>query len=249
MDFSQLNNFQCRIIIKDNKKSNDLKKICFKHDVIYCDSEQTMGFGANNNYAVKFIADNYSINDNDYFLFLNPDILFSLEQLHELLMVLDENKPAACTIDLFKDEEFKQRDFFIRRFPTAIDFFSSYLLGKNSTIINRDNIKNPIVIDWCAGSFMVIRADVFMSLNGFDEKYFMYCEDLDICFRMKLSGYTMTYFPGVYAVHYAQHANRKIFSKPFYWHVKSAARFLFKSYRYKDAATYNNSTSSLLKKL
>lgn len=247
LGFSQDIELQCRIIVKDNKKSETLKAICSQHGIIYCRSESVMGFGANNNYAVKYLRSNYTIANNDYFLFLNPDILYSNEQLKKLIYLLEKYKPEGCTVDLFKDEKLANRDLFVRKFPTAKDFVYSYILGKNETIIDRSNMNQPVSIDWCAGSFMVIRADVFLSLNGFDENYFMYCEDLDLCYRMKIAGYKLTYFPEVHAIHYAQHANRKIFSRPFYWHLKSVMRYVFKSKVYKDAKTYNKKITSILK--
>lgn len=248
IEITKLDRMKFRFIIKDNKKSDVLKDLCDKADVLYCCSNMSMGFGANNNYAVNQLIKTFNVENSDYFLFLNPDILLSLDILEELYRVLREEGYDACTIDLFKDIELSQRDMFIRKFPSAKDFISSYLLGVNNTTINREFIQHPEAIDWCAGSFLIIRKDVFLSLNGFDECYFMYCEDLDICFRLKLSGYKLTYIPNLNAIHYAQHANRKILSKPFFWHLRSVFRYLYKGFIFGTNKAYLEKTKSLLKK-
>jgi GT2 family glycosyltransferase len=70
--------------------------------------------------------------------------------------------------------------------------------------------------------------NTYRALKGFDEGYFMYCEDIDICYRAKQLATDILYFQDIKAVHLAQHSNRRVFSKHFFWHLKSIARFLLK---------------------
>ncbi|MEN2732503.1 galactosyltransferase-related protein [Escherichia coli] len=65
----------------------------------------------------------------------------------------------------------------------------------NKSKIKKENILSDTVVDWCAGSFMLIHALSFLNVNGFDQKYFMYCEDIDLCMRLKLSGVDLYYTP------------------------------------------------------
>ena len=100
------------------------------------------------------------------------------------------------------------------------------MLKKNDTIVDRDKpINRPI--DWCAGSFMGFSIDTYHKLKGFDEGYFMYCEDIDLCYRAKSLGINIKYFENIKALHLAQHSNRKFMSKSFRWHLKSIFRYLF----------------------
>jgi hypothetical protein len=86
-----------------------------------------------------------------------------------------------------------------------------------------------MTVDWAAGSFLLFRSGMYTELNGFDTSYFMYCEDIDICWRAKVKVKSpVVYLPHIKALHYAKHANRNVFSKHFYWHVKGVLRFLAK---------------------
>lgn len=243
---SSFKDIKFRIVIKDNVNSSKLKCICEKYNVSYICSKEKMGFGANNNFAVEKIMQSYGLNKNDLLLFLNPDIIIEKNELEKLIKFLEKSEYDACTIDLFKNFSFTIRDGFIRSFPGIKDFVDSYLFGKNNTILNRKDINEATKIDWCAGSFMIIRAKAFLQVNGFDEKYFMYCEDLDISYRLSLAGYNFYYLPFFKAVHFAQHANRKILSKPFFWHLNSAMRFIIKKHLFGNNK-YLCTTKSILK--
>lgn len=217
-----------KIVVKDNVKSAKLRSLCSQYGAIYLTSPGVMGFGENNNYAVKYIKDNYGIQESDWLLIVNPDVVITKEVMHLLDDYLNKNSIDMFTIDLFKDKDLTKRDLFIRRFPGLKDFISSYLFRINSTIVNRDNVNAPLLIDWCAGSFIGIKLKKFIELKGFDELYFMYCEDVDFCYRAKLSGLQHYYLPQFTAIHYAHHENRKIFSRAFFWHLKSTLRFLMR---------------------
>lgn len=111
-------------------------------------------------------------------------------------------------------------------FPSLKHFIKSFLGLGNSSIVDKSKIIEPCHIDWAAGSFLAIQSCHYLKLGGFDEKYFMYCEDIDICYRSFLMNIPVKYYPAIHAIHLAKHANRKIFSKHFYWHFSSAIRFL-----------------------
>ena len=58
-----------------------------------------------------------------------------------------------------------------------------------------------VVVDWVSGACMLIRRAAFESVGGFDERYFMYWEDADLCRRLRARGYHVRYVPGATAVH------------------------------------------------
>ena len=79
--------------------------------------------------------------------------------------------------------------------------------------------------DWVAGMFMLFPADAYRLVNGFDERYFMYLEDVDICRRLNKNGLRVLYSDAVEIVHDGQFASRKNL-RHFFWHVSSLLRFL-----------------------
>jgi GT2 family glycosyltransferase len=76
--------------------------------------------------------------------------------------------------------------------------------------------------DWVNGACMVWRAPVFAALGGFDERYHLYGEDIDICLRLQLAGYTMAAAP-VAVVHDAQRQTGRSW-RHLAWHVSSLAK-------------------------
>lgn len=204
------------------------------------------GFGHNNNIAVSYIINNFMIMNNDYFLFLNPDVFITSESLINYVDYIISNDYKFSTLCLYRDFTKSKHDYSIRSFPTLYDFLCSFLLGVNKSKIKKENILSDTVVDWCAGSFMLIHALSFLNVNGFDQKYFMYCEDIDLCMRLKLSGVDLYYTPHFDAIHYAQHENRRIFTKAFRWHIRSITRYILRKpiLSYKN---YRKITSELVK--
>ncbi|MCY9472201.1 galactosyltransferase-related protein, partial [Escherichia coli] len=68
---------------------------------------------------------------------------------------------------------------------------------------------------------MLIHALSFLNVNGFDQKYFMYCEDIDLCMRLKLSGVDLYYTPHFDAIIMRSMKIERIFTKAFRWHIRS----------------------------
>lgn len=224
MRINQLDNV--KVCIKDNTGETELMTYCRDNQIDYLSESKGLGFGANNNYIFNYVLASYSPKKDDVFLLLNPDVYLSFEQFLLLNSELGTCSQHAFTVDLFKDNDFTIRDPFIRKFPRAFDFFSSFVLKKNNTIIDREKpINKPI--DWCAGSFMGFNIETYLELKGFDEGYFMYCEDIDLCYRANELGINLKYYENIKAVHLAQHSNRKLMSKSFRWHLKSIFRYLF----------------------
>lgn len=214
-----------KIIIRDNVDAPILRDICTKNHVSYMPSLSRKGFAENNNAAVECLLSDYDIAPDDYFLFMNPDAFITKESLNNLITIAQKKLPDMFTIDLYLDKDMTKRDPSVRRFPHLTTFFSSFILNKNNTIIDRDNIDEFSTIDWCASSFFGVKVSNFKALRGFDAKYFMYCEDVDFCYRAHKLNMKLTYFPQIKAVHYAQQNSHKIISRNFYWHLCSVIRY------------------------
>ncbi|WP_108649846.1 glycosyltransferase family protein [Dongshaea marina] len=227
---SKLSN-RFNIIVKSNVPDDiRLQSYCRGAKITLLDQNYGLGFGHNNNYVFDYCVDNKELSDDDYFILLNPDVVVDDLNLHLLVERMTESSIDIATINLYKDCNYQEYDKSIRHFPKLIDFVNSFLGWGNPTEIDKNSVKEQSEVDWCAGSFMAIRASHYKKLRGFDQGYFMYCEDIDICYRSSGLGKRVTYFPDIQAVHLAKHANRKIFSKHFYWHVMSVFRFLLSRY-------------------
>ena len=83
--------------------------------------------------------------------------------------------------------------------------------------------------DWIAGMFMLFKSSDYLKLGGFDQSYFMYCEDMDICARMRNLGLNYAVQKNICVVHEARRDSSKKL-RYFNWHIKSLLRFWFNFY-------------------
>ena len=218
------------VVIKDNLASGVLrKKYRDNPNITVIEDSPGLGFGENNNFIFNYCLSSLEANLADWFLILNPDVKVSQDVVCKLHTCAESSGYDFSTINLYKDIANNVPDNNIRTFPSLFDFISSYIFGKNDTIINKSMLDTDTAIDWVAGSFLFIKFEIYNKLNGFDEQYFMYCEDIDICWRYsKIFSKKVMYIPYLKALHDYRKANRRFFSSHFRWHVKSMFIFLYK---------------------
>ncbi len=225
------------VVLKENTENSSLKNYCSLNNIIFLNDHQGKGFGENNNIVFDYCIESLNMQDNDLFIVLNPDLVVNSSEIFRIIDKITINNYKLVGINLYKDFSYNKSDESIRDFPTLFSLAKSFVGFKDLKRINKVDIKNDTYVDWFAGSFMVFVASHYKKLNGFDVKYFMYCEDVDLCYRSKLLGVNPVYIPNIKAVHLAQHKNRNIISKHFYWHLKSAIRFQYK--RFSSCLMYN----------
>lgn len=214
------------VVVKSNIEGDDFASLSEKNNFYWINERFGKGFGENNNIVYDYCSRNLGMGLNDYFIVLNPDVLVESSTLSDLVSEMMSCNVDFSAINLFKDKDFQVFDNSIRRFPSLKQFISSFIGLGNSSVINKSDINRTVEVEWAAGSFLGFSSEHYLSLGGFDEKYFMYCEDIDICYRSYLLGKPLMYFPKFRAVHLGKHQNRKILSRHFIWHLTSAVRFL-----------------------
>ncbi|MFB4356461.1 glycosyltransferase family 2 protein [Pantoea sp. BS_4] len=229
------------LVLKNNtaKDSKVLNGFCKINKIHLIDSDYGLGFGSNNNVNFKYCVDVLGMQDDDIFILINPDVSINTKSIEDLIALIGKYDSDVAGISLFKDESFKNRDLSIRKYPTFISFFSSLVgIKRECYFANFSANEEAVDMEWVAGSFMAFKSSSYRKVQGFNENYFMYCEDIDICYRAKSQGMKLLYFPQIKALHMAQHNNRKIFSKHFLWHLTSALRFILS----KHVKSYVNSS-------
>lgn len=173
------------------------------------------GFGENHN-AAFMIATSRS------FCVLNPDIVLPMDPFPDLLEALDRARVglvAPIVVDAQGAVEDSVRDFLtpaslIRRFLKIDD--KPHLQRTTSTLD---------MPDWVAGMFMLFSRDAYTQVKGFNEQYFMYCEDADICTRLWRHGFKVVLCSSVSVIHNAQRASHRSL-KHLTWHISSICRYL-----------------------
>jgi N-acetylglucosaminyl-diphospho-decaprenol L-rhamnosyltransferase len=175
----------------------------------------------------NYICKKFKPNSTDLFICLNPDVLITNETLLCFVDEVIQKSYSLATINLYLDSSFTEHDNSVRNFPSIWDFIKSFLRLNSDYIIDKSKITKPIDVDWCAGSFISITFHIYKKLQGFDEKYYMYCEDLDLCYRYHtLTRGNVKFLPHLKAQHLAGLQNRKLFSRHFVWHLSSVFTFI-----------------------
>lgn len=204
----------CQIILTLNTLENIAIPLSDK--IIKIENNAPNGFGKNHNNAYKFCVQ-------PYFCVLNPDIEFIENPFPALLNYL-ETENIALMAPVIISSEGKIEDS-ARKFPTAISImkkiFFSYS-GRWPLDLNKP-LNYP---DWVAGMFMLFPSSAYKQIGGFDENFFLYYEDVDICVRLRKQGHQIALCTQVKVIHNAQRASRKNV-KFLYWHLKSLFRYLF----------------------
>jgi GT2 family glycosyltransferase len=136
---------------------------------------------------------------------VNPDIRLTADPFPSLISGFSE-KNVAVAGPLVRNPAGTAEDS-ARRFPTAASLLRKIFLDKRAP--DYPTNRGPLKVDWLAGMFMLFRSDAFRAAGGFDEAYFLYYEDVDICHRLHAGGATAVFEPRAEVVHDARRASRR----------------------------------------
>lgn len=189
------------IYVIDNSEI-PLESIYFKNPrVKYIYTNKNLGFGS---------AHNLCINNNlesKYHVVINPDVYFTSDVIETLVKILDKDNSIAAIMPLVKNNK-GHKQYLCKLLPTPFDlffrrFFQNSLICKlkNSIYemhqIPMDSLTDVPVISGC---FFIARTKVIADIKGFDERFFMYMEDVDIFRRISMC-HRVVFFPGVEITH------------------------------------------------
>jgi GT2 family glycosyltransferase len=181
-----------------------------------------LGFGANHNQAFRHAG------RAERFVVLNPDIRCSPAVFAPLLSASDVPGVGLCAPRVLSAggwvEDSARRHPTMRRIAKRV---VTRLKGERTLPDYRLHGDEPIAVDWVAGMFVVFSAAVYADVGGFDERYFMYLEDADICRRIHLRGHRVLLLPQVDVVHDARRATSSSLVH-LRWHVASLFRYLWR---------------------
>ncbi len=185
--------------------------------LIILENTNAFGFGKNHNRAFKLA-------EGKFFCVLNPDVVFPFNPFATLLsqfQIINIDLVVPMVIDSSGAIEDS-----MRYFPTPLSIFKKILWGEKSKYHFTE--ASPIFFpEWVAGMFMLFRAQKFFEVGGFDERFYLYYEDVDICARIWQLGGAIVGVPQVRIIHDAQRASRSNLQH-LSWHISSMARYFFK---------------------
>jgi N-acetylglucosaminyl-diphospho-decaprenol L-rhamnosyltransferase len=175
------------------------------------------GFAANHNSA-------FSACQQAYFCIANPDIQLPANPFPDLMAYLDNHPEVALLApSVFNPQGLPEDN--ARRFPTPWGLVRKAFGLDDGRYTGSAGA--PFTVDWVAGMFLLVRADAFRDVGGFDERFFLYYEDVDLCARLWGAGWKVMVHPGVKVIHDARRASRRD-PRHMRWHAASLLRYLAK---------------------
>lgn len=181
-------------------------------------NEHPLGFAANHNQAFRQCA-------TPLFAVLNPDIRLDCDPFRPLLEAITASG-AGLAAPTVRNPQGMMEDS-ARYFPTPVRLAAKIFRANDGRILVAGH--NTVRVDWVAGMFMLFLSAAFRGIGGFDEGFFLYYEDVDICARLWKTGRKVIFHPGASVIHDAQRTSRKDF-RYMMWHMASLARYLAKHF-------------------
>ena len=178
------------VIVIDNNSgdgSAEMLNNLFGDKIKLIINKHNAGFGAANNLGAKIAR-------GEYLFFLNSDIIAKEDILSGLAKIFESRPEIGILAPRLILPDGSEQKFASGNFPSLADL----ILGK----IKKDAAeKKYIKIDWVSGAALAIRKNLFDQAGGFDENFFMYFEDIDLCKRVKDISYQVAVLPSITVVH------------------------------------------------
>lgn len=171
------------------------------------------GFGRNHNVA-------FEISASPYFCIINPDIRLKQNPFPELLKHIEAAAGAMIAPGVV--DASGELEASARKYPSPWRIARKLFGYKDPPPpMLGSQLQRP---DWVGGMFMLFNSEVYRRLGGFDERYFMYYEDVELCARLKLNHQGPLYCSDVLVVHDARRDSHRNW-RYLRWHIASMLRF------------------------
>jgi GT2 family glycosyltransferase len=174
----------------------------------------------------------------EFLLFLNPDAALRAGTLSNALdyMRAPENSSVGiCGVQLLDERGHVSRS--CARFPTAVAFAAHALalnrifprLGHHMSEWDHAQTRR---VDHVIGAFFLVRHKLYWSLNGFDERFFVYLEDVDFSYRARAAGFLSVYLGGVQAFHAGGGTSNQVKALRLFYSLRSRLLYAFKHFSF-----------------
>ncbi len=216
------------LYVIDNSPTDELKNVCAGENTEYIFANNNLGFATAHNIAIK----NSIKNGVKYHLVLNPDMYFEKGVIKELYNFMENNLDVGLVMPrvLYPDGSVQ---YLCKLLPTPLDlirrrFLPEKVFSKRNFFYELRFTGYDKIMDvpYLSGCFMFIRTEALSHVGLFDERFFMYLEDIDLSRRIH-KHYRTIYYPEVSVFHQYEKGSYKNITLLKY-HVQSAIRYFNK---------------------
>lgn len=220
-----------QVVVVDNRSTDGTADfVASNHDwVTLVRKRRCSGFATNCNIGVAATRARHVV-------LLNPDTVVQPGAIAILLSYLDENPDVGVAAPRLVYSDGRHQPS-ARLFPTAATgvvrrtplrwiFRNTRLERQFLRLDEPPELQHPTDIDWALGAALAVNGGAWEALGGLDDRFRLYCEDVDLCWRSHVAGWAVRYVPDAVVVHeLAEHTRRHFFTPRTIWHLRSLVRF------------------------
>lgn len=206
-----LNNFKLYVVIVDNASTDGsleyFKNRASKNSMKIIVNDSNLGFAAGNNVGINFAL----VHGADYVLLLNNDTRLDKQMLSELVAAAERHPDGGAFSPKiyfekgfeFHKNRYKKNDLGRVIWAAGGDIDWANVFGKNIGVdeVDTGQFSKIKKVEFATGACVLYRASALRKTGVFDERYFLYYEDVDLSLRLKLSGYKVYFVPGAVLWH------------------------------------------------
>ena len=218
------------IVIADNNSSDNTEELARtfieknrESKIFFIQNGSNLGFAAGINEGMKHARGRYVI-------FLNPDAQVANRDLFKMVDFMKKNPKAKITgakmVDYLNNNELSAG-----KFLTPIKLIP-WMFGLERVFNLRFSPKKEQKVDFVSGGSMMVESDYFKKIGGFDTNFFMYVEDMELCFRVRKDGKQVFFYPAFRVRHKGQGSSSSafayinIFKGIYLFHKKHSSRLV-----------------------
>jgi len=202
ISLSELASQKYEVIVVDNASADTSISLAKKIPLLntkYLILNTNLGFATGNNRALSILSPS-----SKFVLFLNPDTTVEPQTFSKMLTFFQENKKidaATCYLKFALTGKLQPECH--RDFPTPLAALLHFTgISSRAYFMEYLDYSKIQKINACSGAFLMIKRSVGDSINWWNEKYFYYGEDLDLCYKLRQKGYSLYFYPFTQVTHY-----------------------------------------------
>lgn len=194
-------NYEVIIVDNDSNVENkaELKELSEKYKVVL--SDENLGFGRANNLGATYAT-------GKYLFLLNTDTVLVNNAIKILFDYIESNPECGVVGGNMLNKDMKPYHSYLRFLPNIKALIKDEILPskfsyyRNLENYNYNKTDAPLEVGYITGAAFMIRKELFDKVGGFDKDFFLYCEECELCARVKKIGYRIINVPQASIIHY-----------------------------------------------
>ncbi len=195
--------YNLEIIISSNSLYNQKKQLEIKKIYTNC----VWLFNIKNGGFACAINQGLNIASGDSIIISNPDVVWE-KGISDMLSFFYKYSEVGAIAPAILSNNYVRQDSF-RSYITPFRFIVRHLRRCMCSSNSVENVSFPRTVDWVIGAFIVIKREAFIKVGLLDENYFLYCEDMDWCTRIRKAGFEIVYYPEAGVIYEGTRSARK----------------------------------------